>query len=53
VKRRSTMVKRHTAIYSRLNAPVEFLGPAWYGVIGTEFGKPIWLYWPATPTRTH
>lgn len=39
VKQRSTMVKRRTAIYSRLDALVELLGPAWHGVIGTEFGK--------------
>lgn len=39
VKQRSTMVKRRTAIYSRLDALVELLGPAWHSVIGTDFGK--------------
>ena len=33
------MVKRRTAIYSRLDALVELLGPAWHGVIGSDFGK--------------
>jgi len=39
VKQRSTMVKRRTAVYSRLDALVELLGPGWHAVIGTEFGK--------------
>jgi transposase len=39
VKQRSTMVKRRTAVYSRLDALVELLGPAWYGVLGSNYGK--------------
>lgn len=39
VKQRSTMVKRRTAVYSRLDALVELLGPAWYEALGSDFGK--------------
>jgi transposase len=39
VKQRSTMVKRRTAVYSRLDALVELLGPAWYAVLGSNYGK--------------
>ncbi|WP_211222108.1 IS110 family transposase [Nocardioides halotolerans] len=38
-KQRSTMVKRRTAVYSRLDAFIELLGPAWYGVLGSNYGK--------------
>lgn len=38
-KQRSTLVKRRTAVYSRLDALVELLGPAWYDVLGSDFGK--------------
>ena len=38
-KQRSTMVKRRTAVYSRLDALVELLGPAWYAVLGSNYGK--------------
>ncbi|KGN30848.1 hypothetical protein N802_05490 [Knoellia sinensis KCTC 19936] len=38
VKQRSTMVKRRTAVYSRLDALVELLGPAWYDVLGSNYG---------------
>lgn len=38
-KQRSTMVKRRTAVYSRLDALVELLGPAWYTVLGSDYGK--------------
>ncbi|MFC9763832.1 transposase [Rhodococcus jostii] len=38
VKRRSTMVKRRVAIYARLDALVELLGPAWYAVLGSNYG---------------
>ncbi|EAP97641.1 hypothetical protein JNB_12768 [Janibacter sp. HTCC2649] len=38
VKQRSTMVKRRTAVYSRLDALVELLGPAWYEVLGSNYG---------------
>jgi transposase len=39
VKQRSTMVKRRVAIYARLDALVELLGPAWYGVLGSNYGN--------------
>ncbi|MFC0450779.1 IS110 family transposase [Rhodococcus jostii] len=38
VKQRSTMVKRRVAVYARLDALVELLGPAWYAVLGFNFG---------------
>ena len=38
-KQRSTLVKRRTAVYSRLDALVELLGPAWYDVLGSDYGK--------------
>jgi transposase len=37
-KQRSTMVKRRTAVYSRLDALLELLGPAWYEVLGSDYG---------------
>lgn len=39
VKQRSTMVKRRTAVYSRIDALVELLGPAWYAVLGSDYSK--------------
>lgn len=38
-KQRSTLVKRRTAVYSRLDALVELLGPAWYDVLGSKYTK--------------
>jgi hypothetical protein len=38
VKQRSTMVKRRVAVYSRLDALVELLGPDWYAVLGSNYG---------------
>ncbi|MDF1603279.1 transposase, partial [Nocardioides sp. YIM 152315] len=38
-KQRSSMVKRRTAVYARLDALVELLGPAWYAVLGSNYGK--------------
>jgi transposase len=38
VKQRSTMVKRRVAVYARLDALVELLGPAWYAVLGSNYG---------------
>lgn len=38
VKQRSTMVKRRVAVYARLDALIELLGPAWYGVLGSNYG---------------
>jgi len=39
VKQRSTMVKRRTAVYARLDALIELLGPAWYAVLGSNYGN--------------
>ena len=38
-KQRSTMVKRRTAVYSRIDALLELLGPGWYAVLGRDYGK--------------
>ena len=38
VKQRSTMVKRRVAVFARLDALVELLGPAWYAVLGSNYG---------------
>jgi transposase len=38
-KQRSTMVKRRTAVYARLDSLVELLGPAWYAVLGSNYGN--------------
>jgi transposase len=38
VKQRSTMIKRRVAVYARLDALVELLGPAWYAVLGSNYG---------------
>jgi transposase len=38
-KQRSTMVKRRTAVYSRIDAQLELLGPGWYAVLGSDYGK--------------
>ena len=38
-KQRSTLVKRRTAVYSRIDALVELLGPSWYDVLGSDPGK--------------
>jgi transposase len=38
-KQRSTLVKRRTAVYSRLDALLELLGPAWYDVLGSDYTK--------------
>ena len=39
VKQRSSIVKRRTAIFSRLDALLELLGPAWYDALGSNYGK--------------
>lgn len=39
VKIRSSIVKRRTAVYSRLDAQLELLGPAWYDALGSNYGK--------------
>ncbi|WP_425308935.1 IS110 family transposase [Ammonicoccus fulvus] len=38
VKQRSTMVKRRVAVYARLDALVELLGPSWHAVLGSNYG---------------
>lgn len=38
-KQRSTLVKRRTAVYSRLDALLELLGPQWYDVLGSDYTK--------------
>jgi transposase len=38
-KQRSTMVKRRTAVYARLDSLIELLGPAWYAVLGSNYGN--------------
>ena len=38
VKQRATMVKRRVAVYARLDALIELLGPAWYAVLGSNYG---------------
>jgi transposase len=38
VKQRSTMVKRRTAVFARLDALIELLGPDWYAVLGSNYG---------------
>ncbi len=39
VKQRSSVVKRRTAIYQRLDAQLELLGPAWYDAVSSNYGK--------------
>ena len=39
VKQRSTMVKRRTAVHARIDALVELLGPSWYAVLGSDYGR--------------
>ncbi|MFD7157903.1 IS110 family transposase [Kribbella sp. NPDC059898] len=39
VKIRASIVKRRTAIFSRLDAHLELLGPAWYDALGSNYGK--------------
>jgi transposase len=39
VKVRASMVKRRTAVFQRLDAQLELLGPAWYDALGSNYGK--------------
>ena len=52
VKQRATMVKRRVAVYARLDALIELLGPAWYAVLGSNSVSRRWNSLLATPTRT-
>jgi hypothetical protein len=35
----AAVVKRRTAIFQRLDAQLELLGPAWYDALGANYGK--------------
>lgn len=39
VEIRSSIIQRRTAVYQRLDAQLELLGPAWYDALGTRYGK--------------
>ena len=39
VKQRSSMVKRRAAVFHRLDAQLELLGPGWYDALGTDYGN--------------
>lgn len=39
VKLRASIVKRRTAVYQRLDALLELLGPAWYDAFGSDYAK--------------
>ncbi len=39
VKQRSSIAKRRAAVFNRLDAQLELLGPAWYDALGTDYGK--------------
>jgi len=39
VKQRSSIAKRRTAIFNRIDAQLELLGPAWYDALGSDYGK--------------
>lgn len=39
VKIRSSIVKRRTAVFQRLDAQLELLGPAWCDALGSRYGK--------------
>ncbi len=39
VKQRSSIAKRRTAVFNRLDAQLELLGPGWYDALGTDYGK--------------
>jgi len=39
VKMRASIVKRRTAVFQRLDAQLELLGPGWYDALGSNYGK--------------
>ena len=39
VKQRSSVVKRRTAVFQRLDAQLELLGPAWHQALGSNYGR--------------
>lgn len=38
-KQRSSIVKRRTAVFARIDALLELLGPGWYQELGTDYGN--------------
>ena len=38
-KQRSSVVKRRAAVFARIDALLELLGPGWYEELGTEYGN--------------
>ena len=38
-RQRASMVKRRTAVFSRIDALLELLGPAWYAALGSDYGN--------------
>ena len=52
VKQRSSIARRRAAIFHRLDAKLELLGPAWYDALVTDYGHATCASWPAMPTRT-
>jgi hypothetical protein len=38
-ERMAAIVKRRTAVFQRLDAQLELLGPAWYDALGSNYGK--------------
>ena len=51
VKMRASIVKRRTAVFQRLDALVELLGPGWYDALGSNYGKTALAVLATTPTR--
>lgn len=39
VRHRSSLVKRRSAVFARLDALLELLGPGWYEALGADFGN--------------
>jgi transposase len=37
-RQRASMVQRRTAVFSRIDAQLELLGPAWHAALGSDFG---------------
>lgn len=52
VKQRSSVMKRRAAVFARIDALLELLGPGWYEELGTDYGNASLHCWPATPTPT-
>lgn len=39
MKQRSSIAKRRSAIFHRIDAQLELLGPVWYDTLGSDYGK--------------